>query len=130
MFKVGDRVKVVGVDFPPAIDSMHRLLGKVGTVEYIDNDEYEVVINGEPGWWFDSRDLLVLLDNDAVTIDVFTERVKRLKSIIGESTGTHEHLTDYKYIRKIINRPKENMTATTMKKLNRLYTKYRKLTNV
>ena len=120
---------MVGVDFPPAIDSMHRLLGKVGTVEYINNDEYEVVINGEPGWWFNPRDL-VLLANGAVTIDVFTERVKRLESIIGESTGTNEHLTDYKYVRKIINKPKENMTAVIMKELNRLYTKYRKLTNV
>ncbi|KKK67681.1 hypothetical protein LCGC14_2951610, partial [marine sediment metagenome] len=79
-------------------------------------------------WWYKPKDLQLI--SSELTVVAFVERVEKLESMMAQATGTDEHLADYEYIRKIIDRPKENMSAAMMKTLNNMYSKYRKITNV
>ena len=117
MFKIGDKVKVVDTDHSPAGENICNQVGSIGTIIHLDKITDSVLVefdnlDSRLKLWFSPKDLV--LESSIITIDVFKERVEKLKTMIRDSVLTVLYNNDYSYIITILKDPEKYMSAISM----------------
>ena len=124
MIKVGDRIKILGVDKSPAISSMKRFIGQVGVVIRLTPNP---CVNFDPlnelDWTFNIDEVEVV---KPMTLETFGRRAQkvviRMLALPQKSVAKNDMIV----ARECVSHPNKYMNASSMRMLNNLYHKYNK----
>ena len=121
--KVGDRVKILGVDKSPAISKMKRFIGQIGVVTKLTPNPHVSFSDPSIDWSFNIDEVEVV---NPMTPETFGRRAQKV--VIQMLALPQKDVADDNMIfaRGCVSHPSRYMNASNMQMLNRLYRKYSK----